>query len=61
MKLTDKIVTEKLKTLIECFVALTDQANSNFILVCERHYAQVLIIKLVMNNFDNMSSARQYV
>ena len=41
------------------FVVPIGKTSSNVAFVCQRHYAQVLINELVLNNVNNMPSALQ--
>ena len=55
--LKNKIITEESKILHNKFVAFPiDKYDGNVDFVCQRHYAQVLINELSLNNSNNITS-----
>ena len=55
LKLKDEIITDELKLLHDKFVVVPiDKASGNDAFVCQKHYVQVSISELRINNVNNV-------
>ena len=55
LKVKNKIITEKQKILHNNAVVPIDKSSGNAAFVCKRHYVQVLINELCLNNVNNIT------